>query len=78
MKPADVIRSATSIGARTLGQEKEMGVIEQGKLANLVFVSKNPLDGVQAFSSVVLTVKRGHEYWRKDFQPGETQNQPRN
>jgi imidazolonepropionase-like amidohydrolase len=67
MKPADVIRSATSIGARTLGQEKQMGTIEPGKLANLIFVSKNPLDSVQAFSSVVLTVKRGHEYWRKDF-----------
>jgi imidazolonepropionase-like amidohydrolase len=67
MKPADVIRSATAISARTLGQEKEMGTIEQGKLANLVFVAKNPLDSVQAFSTVVLTVKRGHEFWRKEY-----------
>ncbi|MGD0737772.1 MAG: amidohydrolase family protein [Terracidiphilus sp.] len=77
MKPSDVIRSATSIGARTLGQEKEMGTIEPGRLANLVFVSKNPLDGVQAFSDVVLTVKRGHGFWRKDFQPAPPETQPK-
>jgi imidazolonepropionase-like amidohydrolase len=67
MKPIDVIRSVTAVSARTLGQEKEMGTLEPGKLANLVFVAKNPLDSVQAFSTAVLTVKRGHEFWRKDF-----------
>jgi imidazolonepropionase-like amidohydrolase len=67
MRPADVIRSATWIGARTLGQDKQMGTVEPGKLANLVFVSKSPLDGVEAFSTVVLTVKRGSPFWRKDF-----------
>jgi imidazolonepropionase-like amidohydrolase len=68
MRSADVIRAATAVGARTLGQEKEMGTVEPGKLANLVFLARNPLDGVQSFSSVVLTVKRGHQFWRKDFQ----------
>jgi imidazolonepropionase-like amidohydrolase len=67
MPPADVIRSATTVGARTLGQDKEMGTVEPGKLANLVFVAKNPLDGAEAFSTVVLTVKRGSPFWRKDF-----------
>jgi imidazolonepropionase-like amidohydrolase len=67
MRPADVIRSATAVGARTLGHDKEMGTVEPGKLANLVFVAKNPLDGVEAFSTVVLTVKRGSPFWRKDF-----------
>jgi imidazolonepropionase-like amidohydrolase len=67
MRPADVIHSATAVGARTLGQDKEMGTVEPGKLANLVFVAKNPLDGVEAFNTVVLTVKRGRTFWRKDF-----------
>jgi imidazolonepropionase-like amidohydrolase len=67
MRPADVIRSATAVGARTFGQEKQMGTVEPGKLANLAFVAKNPLDGVQAFSTVVLTVKRGSPFWRKDY-----------
>jgi imidazolonepropionase-like amidohydrolase len=67
MQPADILRSATIVSARTFGQEHEMGTIEPGKLANLVFTSSNPLDGMQVFRSVVLTVKRGHAYWRKDF-----------
>ncbi|HTX75308.1 MAG TPA: amidohydrolase family protein, partial [Terracidiphilus sp.] len=71
MRPADVIRSATAVGARVLGQEKEMGTVEAGKLADLVFLEENPLDGAQAFSAVVLTVKRGKPYWRKDFSPAE-------
>ncbi|MGD0892440.1 MAG: amidohydrolase family protein [Terracidiphilus sp.] len=77
MKPADVIRAATAVGARTLGQEKNMGTVEPGKLANLAFFAKNPLDGAQAFSSVVLTVKRGHQFWRKDFQPTPIPGQPK-
>jgi imidazolonepropionase-like amidohydrolase len=77
MKAADVIRSATAIGARTLGQEKDMGTVEPGKLANLLFLDQNPLDGVQAFNSVVLTVKRGHEFWRKDFQAAPSPDQPK-
>jgi len=75
MRPADVIRSATAVGARAVGQEKEMGTVEPGKLANLIFVSGNPLDGARAFSSVVLTVKRGKPFWRKDYAP---QGKPRN
>lgn len=71
MAPADVLRSATVIGARVLGQEKEMGTVEPGKLADLVFLLKNPLDGAQAFNSVVLTVKRGKPYWRKDYRPAD-------
>jgi imidazolonepropionase-like amidohydrolase len=78
MQPADVIHSATEVGARTLGQEKEMGTVEPGKLANLVFVSRNPLDGVQAFNDVLLTVKRGNPYWRKDYALGEKKDPQKN
>jgi imidazolonepropionase-like amidohydrolase len=69
LSPAEVIRSATLVGARTIGQETQMGSIEPGKLANLVFLSKDPLKDVRAFRSVVLTVKRGAELWRKDYRP---------
>jgi len=75
MRPADVIHSATAVGARTLGQDKEMGTVEPGKLANLVFVAKNPLDGVEAFSTVVLTVNRGNPFWRKDFSLSDKKDQ---
>ena len=69
MKPADVIRSATVVGARAMGQEKDMGAVEPGKLADLVFTRENPLKDVSAYRTVVLTVKRGAPFWRKDYSP---------
>ena len=70
MKPADVIRSATLVGAMAMGQAKDMGSVEPGKLANLAFVKTNPWTDVHALRGVVLTVKRGAPYWRKDYKPG--------
>jgi imidazolonepropionase-like amidohydrolase len=77
MRPVDVIHSATQVGARTIGQDTDLGTVEPGKLADLVFVAKNPLDGVQAFSTVVLTVKRGKQFWRKDYQPKDKNDSAR-
>jgi imidazolonepropionase-like amidohydrolase len=71
MSPADVLRSATAIGARAMG-EPDIGSIEVGKLADVVFTRDNPLDDVRAFRTVVLTVKRGVDYWRKDDAPPPT------
>jgi len=65
----DVLRAATLTGALVVGQQAEIGAIAPGKLANLVFVKEDPLKDVRAFRSVVLTVKRGKDFWRKDFRP---------
>ena len=67
MTPADVIRAATSIAARTFKADDEMGTLAPGKLANLVFVARNPLDDIKALREVVLTVKRGRAYPRSDY-----------
>ena len=69
MKPADVVKAATVNGAAVIGQTQDMGLIEAGRLADMVFTRENPLNDVRAFKTVVLTVKRGQEYWRKDFRP---------
>jgi imidazolonepropionase-like amidohydrolase len=75
MRPEDVIHSATAVGARTIGQYTNLGTVEPGKLADLVFLTKNPLDGVQAFSTVVLTVKRGNQFWRRDYESNDKNDQ---
>lgn len=67
MTPLQALRSATLIGARSLGLESEMGTIAPGKLANLVFLSADPSKDIAASRSVVLTVKRGQDFWRRDF-----------
>jgi len=67
LPPMDVVRAATLNGAKAAGQEKDMGTIEAGKLANMVVLAKNPLDNVGNFRSVVLTVKRGQQFWRETY-----------
>jgi imidazolonepropionase-like amidohydrolase len=67
MKTGDVLRAATLTGARAAGQEKDMGSIEPGKLANMVVLSANPLADVRNLRSIVMTVKRGRQYARAGY-----------
>ena len=67
MAPADAIRAATSVAARALKADDRMGTLTAGKLANVVVVSRNPLDDISALREVVLTVKRGRAYPRPDY-----------
>ncbi len=69
MPAADVLLSATLISARAAGQEKDLGSIEAGKLADMVVLKANPLDDLANLKSVVLTIKRGRTYPRQDFVP---------
>ena len=69
MPPDAVIRSATVIGARTVGHEADMGTIEAGKLANMVVLTRNPLVSVDNLKSIAMTVRRGRIYLRSDFKP---------
>ena len=69
MTPMDAIRSATLISAMSMGQQSEMGTLEPGKLANIAFLSANPLQDIGAIRQVTLTVKRGAQYPRKDYAP---------
>jgi len=67
--PMDAIVAATRIGAMTVGKTKDMGTVEPGKLANLVFVSRDPLKDIDNLRSVTMTVKRGQLYRRSAYRP---------
>lgn len=69
MPSLQVIRSATQIAARALGLGDEVGTIESGKLANLVFVSADPAMDISNLRSVVFTVRRGVPFRRDAYQP---------
>lgn len=69
MTPMDALRSATLISAMSMGQQSEMGTLESGKLANIVFLSANPLEDIAAVRQVASTVKRGVQYQRKNYVP---------
>ncbi|MCI4591925.1 amidohydrolase family protein [Sphingobium sp. BYY-5] len=69
MAPLEVIRSATLIGARAAGQDKDMGSIEPGKLANFLVLGKDPSADIRNVRSLEITVKRGRAYPRQDYRP---------
>jgi imidazolonepropionase-like amidohydrolase len=66
---AQVLKSATLVGAMTLGLEHELGSLQPGKLASFVLLAKNPLADVSNVRSVIMTVKRGTPYPRERYRP---------
>jgi imidazolonepropionase-like amidohydrolase len=58
----DAIRSLTSISAASMGLEKEIGTIAPGFAADLVAVSGNPLEDVNALRQVVFVMRAGTVY----------------
>jgi len=67
--PMDAIIASTRVGAMTMGKQREMGTVEAGKLADIAFVSKDPLADIDNLPSVVMTVKRGRLYRHVDYRP---------
>ncbi|WP_157273841.1 amidohydrolase family protein [Pedobacter sp. BAL39] len=54
---ADALRAATMVGARVIGQEKHIGVIEPGKSANLLVLEGNPLLDIHALKKINAVLK---------------------
>jgi len=49
--PAEVIRSATTVNAKILGQQGRIGVVAPGAVADLVVLDGNPLDDLEVLAS---------------------------
>jgi len=62
MTPMDAIVSATRRGAEILGQERELGTIEAGKLADVIVVEGNPLERISRLRNVKMVFKGGVRY----------------
>jgi imidazolonepropionase-like amidohydrolase len=58
MTPADALRSATVVGAQVLGVD-DRGVIEAGKLADLIAVAGDPLEDISLVEDVRWVMKGG-------------------
>ena len=60
--PMQAIQAATSVPARYMHRDKELGTIEVGKRADLVVVAGNPLDNINDIRATQLVVVRGKVY----------------
>lgn len=55
----DAIKSGTIIGAELLGMEKSIGTISEGKEADIIAVTKNPLEKIENIQDVVFVMNNG-------------------
>jgi imidazolonepropionase-like amidohydrolase len=59
LRPMQAIQAATKVGAAYLGKEKELGTIEEGKLADLVIVRGDPLKEIRQSRNIEMVIKNG-------------------
>lgn len=59
MTPTEALASATTVAAKTLGMEKEIGRIAAGYSADLVAVSENPLTNIHTLEKADWVMVRG-------------------
>jgi imidazolonepropionase-like amidohydrolase len=62
MKPADVIRSATSVTAKVLGMDEMIGRVAAGLRADIIAVSGDPSNDISALKLVHFVMKDGVIY----------------
>jgi imidazolonepropionase-like amidohydrolase len=66
MAPMQAIMAATNVAATACGISETVGTVQPGKLADIVIVSGNPLDDMNAISRVMAVYKGGNLVHRND------------
>jgi imidazolonepropionase-like amidohydrolase len=59
ISPSDIIRIATLNGAVFLGREKDLGSIEEGKIADMVLLAADPVQDITHARQIVQVIKGG-------------------
>jgi imidazolonepropionase-like amidohydrolase len=75
MKPMDAILTTTRNAAQALKQEKDLGTIESGKLADLIAVDGDPLKNIRCLQekkNIKIVMKEGRIY--ADRRPGKSKS----
>ena len=66
LAPIDCLRAATLNGAVSLQKESEIGSLEKGKAADIVFIQGNPLKDIKVLRNVFMTVQQGQVVYKKE------------
>jgi imidazolonepropionase-like amidohydrolase len=62
MSPLEALQAATSVPARAMRLDRDVGTLEPGKRADLIVLDANPLDRIENIRSVRLVMKGGTLY----------------
>lgn len=62
MENMDALKIATILGAEALGLDGDLGSIEEGKLADLLIMDKNPLEDIRNTNTLTHVIKNGKVY----------------
>jgi hypothetical protein len=65
LTPAEVLRAATLDAATYAGQDRNFGSITIGKQADIIILTRNPLDDIRNTKSISDVFLSGHHYDRK-------------
>ena len=66
--PSDIIRIATLNGAIFLGKEREIGSIEEGKIADMVLLAADPTANIDNAKQIVEVIKGGRLIDRSELE----------
>ncbi|MCR9228628.1 MAG: amidohydrolase family protein [Flavobacteriaceae bacterium] len=62
IKGMDALKVATILGAESLGLDGDLGSIEEGKLADILILDKNPLEDIRNTNTITYVIKNGRVY----------------
>lgn len=60
LSPLEILRTATTTPAKMFGLEQDLGSLAPGKVADMVFLKENPLNGMKALRQVKWTMRAGN------------------
>lgn len=72
MAPMDAILAGTSVGAKALKLDAEIGTLEPGKMADLLVIKGNPLEDLSCLASPAMVFKEGKEVDRNRLKPWQS------
>ena len=59
MSNMEVIRSTTSVAAKAIGMDDQIGTVEAGKAADLIVVEQDPLENISALRTMTMVMREG-------------------